>query len=111
MKWWRRNWRWLIASIVTLLAGTAILVLFILRRTRKAAELKLELDLLKAKAKVDGLEADKKARSTELEKDVATKMAVDMEIADAKREAIETVLNVSKMTDEDVVNTYREMGY
>lgn len=111
MSWWRRNWRWLLATGGAILAGIVVLAYLLFSKHREAAELRTKLDLYRTVAKVEGLEADKRARAKELQNNAAAATELDRSIAEAKRAAVAVVKSVDALTDENVAEEFRKMGY
>jgi hypothetical protein len=111
MSWWRRHWRLILIGVVIALAIIALLTLYVVRRKKEAEELRSELLLLKAGAKVQGLKADKEARQLELMQNAKAKAALDKEITLAKKEAIAILKDVSKMSELDIAMEFKKLGY
>ena len=111
MGWWRRNWRWLLAMGSTAVAGIGVLVFLLLRKYRQAETLKTKLALRRTSAKVEGLEADKMARTSELETNASAAAELDKQIADAKRATVAVVRSVDALTDENVAAEFKKLGY
>lgn len=111
MSWWRRHWRLILVLGVVGLGFVVLLILYILRKNEEAEQLKMELDLIRAGAKVDGLKADKAARVVELAKNDVARKALDAEIIAAKKAAVATVKAVEDMSNVDVAVEYRNLGY
>lgn len=111
MSWWRQHWRLGLALIVGGLGLVVVAILLIVRKSQEADKLKAELQLMKTTAKVAGLEADKKARSKKLEANKAEADKVDAEILEAKKAAVAIVKAVDGMTDERVLEEFKELGY
>lgn len=111
MAWWRKNWRWLLAVIVAVLGLVVVAVLYVVSKRREAENLLAQLALMKAGAKVGGLLAEKRVTAHKLSvNDEATKK-LDKQIADAKRRAVATVKAVEGMSDDDIADEFRNMGY
>jgi hypothetical protein len=111
MSWWRKNWRWLLATVLTSLGFIAVIILILIRKKSEADALRAQIALSKAQAKVDGLEADKAARSKELEANAAKAAVVEVEIIKAKREAVGIVKETKDMDDGAVADAFRDLGY
>lgn len=88
-----------------------MLVLWALRNKERADQLRVALELAQAKAKVSGLEADKKARAIELVKNRDMARDLDAKILDAKKNVVAVVKAVDKMDDLTVAEEFRKMGY
>lgn len=111
MSWWRRNWRWFLAVLLSALAAVAVFIYWVVRKQKQVNELQAKLALGRAAAKVQGLEADKKARAGELVKNAEATKKVQAEIAEAKRAAVAVVKDVADMTDLEVALEFRKLGY
>ena len=88
MTWWRKNWRWLLALAASGVLSILIILLIILKQKDALRSLQADLVMLRAKAKVDGLKADKAARAAELEKNTEQAKKIDNEIAELRRKAL-----------------------
>ena len=95
----------------TVVAGLGVLVFLLLHKYRQAETLKTKLALHRTSAKVAGLEADKRARTSELETNAFAAAELDRQIVDAKRATVAVVRSVSTMTDENVVDEFKKLGY
>jgi hypothetical protein len=112
MSWWRQHWRWVLAlAFAGSLGFVVFIILYVMRKKAEAEKLRGELELLKAGAKVEGLLADKTARAKELAQNAAVAKKLDDEIAAAKRKAVATVKSVEGLSDADVANEFRDLGY
>lgn len=109
MSWWRRWWRWLLGGTVVILGAGVLLVLWALRKRREAAALKAELAVLKPLLHVDALEADKKARADELQRNAEEAKQADARIAQAKREVLAVTREVKDLSDDAVVNLFNQL--
>lgn len=101
----------MLAIGLTVLAGILVLVFLLIRKTKQADELLAQLALKRTAAKVAGLEADKKARAVELNKNQEASEKLDKEIADAKRAAVATVEKVDQLSDDEVADEFKKLGY
>ena len=111
MSWWRRHWRWGLALVIVGLAGIAVVILYAVRKKKDAQALQTELAVMKAGAQVAGLEADRRARAVELKGNAKEAAAIAQEIATAKRTAVAAVKAVEGMSDDDIANEFRDLGY
>ena len=111
MSWWRKNWRWLLAAGVTAAGFIVVIILILLRKSSEADGLRAQIAMSKATAKVDGLEADKKARTVELRDNALKADKVKQEIAAAKRQAVAIVKETQEMSDDDIASAFRDLGY
>jgi hypothetical protein len=111
MSWWRKHWRLGLALIIGGLGLAVVVILLIVRKSQEAEKLKSELLLMKTTLKVEGLEADKKARRKKLEANKEEAEALDKEILEAKKEAVAVVKEVDGLTDEQVLEEFQNLGY
>lgn len=111
MSWWRRHWRWLLAAGVGLIGSIAIAILYALRKRDQVESLKTEIQVMLAANKTKGLQADRKARKKELEKNNKLARQISQEIRDAKRETVALVKSVDNMSDIEIANAFKELGY
>lgn len=111
MSWWRQNWRWMLAIGSTITASILVLAYLLLRKHREASSLRARLQLQRTFAKVSGLEADKMARAAELEENTQKAAELDARIADAKRATVAVVKSVDALTDENVAEEFKKLGY
>jgi hypothetical protein len=88
-----------------------LLVLWIARKHREAERLRAQLAIMKATAKVAGLEADKKTRKVELRVNKKASEALGREITEAKKEAIAAVKEVEGMSDVEVAMEFKKLGF
>lgn len=111
MSFFRRKWRWVLSFSIVGAGFILVGIFWVLKKRREAENLRAELAFLRAGAKVDGLEADRAARQTEIARDIAQSARIDAQIRAAKRQAVSQVLRVEKMSDTDVAAAFRRMGY
>ena len=111
MSWWRQHWRIGVALVVTGVGLILLLVLYALHKRKEAETLKAQLGLMNTTVKVAGLEADKKAREKELEKNQEEAAKLDAQILQAKKEAVAVVQSVEEMSDEKVAEAFKKLGY
>ena len=111
MSWWRKNWKLGLFFTVFGVGLLVVLVLWLMNKHAEAEKLRAQLSLLEASTKVEGLEKDKKAREKELQANVEEAKAIDEKIADLKKEALNKVLSVDNMTDEQIAQAFKDMGY
>jgi hypothetical protein len=111
MSWWRRNWRWVLGCGVVGFGILAFIALYLLRKKEEAEQLRAQLALMQASNKVEGLRADRKARKIELMMNAKEAKQLEKEIAAAKRETVAIVKDVEKLSDWEVSEEFRDMGY
>jgi uncharacterized protein HemX len=111
MSWWRGHWRLGVALIVTGLGLILALVLWTLHRNREAAQLQSQLALMNTSLKVVGLEADKKARQAELSKNAEAAAELDKKILEAKKRTVSVTQTVDAMSDAEVIEAFKRLGY
>ena len=111
MSWWRRNWRWMLAIFISVIGGIVIAILYALRKKAEVENLQAEVALMRAGAKVEGLQADKKARKKQLEQNTVERDKLDSEIRKAKKKAVSTVKDVEGMSDFSIAVEFKKLGY
>jgi 1,4-dihydroxy-2-naphthoyl-CoA synthase len=111
MSWWRQHWRLGLALIATGLGLVLLLVLYALHKRKEAEELKTQLGLMNTTVKVAGLEADKKAREKELQANAEEAAKLDAAILQAKKDTVAVVQSVKEMSDEEVLEAFKKLGY
>lgn len=111
MQWWRRNWRYLLALSVATVGCFTVVLLYALKKRAEANKLADELRILQAGAEVQGLLADKKARAVKLKTNEAESAKLDKEIAAAKRKTVAVIREVSNLSDTDISDAFKRMGY
>ena len=111
MTWWRRHWRWLLAAGVGLIGCIVLVLLYALRKRDQATELQTKIQVLLAANKAKGLQADRKARKKELEKNEKLAKQISQEIREAKRETVALIRAVDNMSDVEISNAFKELGY
>lgn len=111
MTWWRQNWRWLLALGVTAVGLVVLAVLYALHKRAQVQELQAQLGLMNATAKVAGLEADKKAREVELVANAEKAQQLDTRILQAKKAAVSVVESVEELSDAQVLEAFKRLGY
>jgi len=111
MSWWRRNWRLVLALSVGALGLIVVAILYALRKRSQVKELQAQLGLMTATAKVAGLEADKKARASELAVNADKARRLDAEILQAKKVAVSVVESVKELSDAQVLEAFQRLGY
>jgi len=109
--WWRQHWRLGLALIVTAVGLFAMLLLYALRKRQEAQKLQVQLGLLNASMRVAGLEADKAARVGELAQNAEAATALDAEIAKAKTDAVAIAQSVKGMSDAEIAEAFKKLGY
>lgn len=111
MSWWRQHWRLGLALIVTGLGLVLLLVLYALHKRKEAAELQAQLGLMNTSLKVAGLEADKKAREKELATNQEEATKLDQAIIEAKKQTLAVIQSVKGMSDAEVAEAFKKLGY
>ena len=111
MSWIRKHWRLALTLGITGTGFILFLILWICKRIKEANQLRAQLALLNAGAKVAGLEADKTARADELRTNAKAAESVDKEIMEAKKAAISVVQEVEKMSDKEIEDAFHTLGY
>jgi len=109
--WFRRNWRLCLVLLVIALSIGAFIVLTLLRKKAELKELKAQLAFMQATAKVAGLEDEKKALAVALGQNSQLAQVLDQKIIEVKREAVSVRTQVEEMTDAQVVDAFRALGY
>jgi hypothetical protein len=111
MSWWRQNWRIGVGLIAAGLGCIVVLVLWIMKRGKEAEELRAKLAMMNTTLKVAGLEADKKARGKELEQNSVESVKLDARIVQAKKDTVAKVQSVKEMSDAEVIEAFKKLGY
>ena len=111
MSWLRRNWRIALVLFIGVAGLFVLVMLYILRKRAEANKLIEELAVLKAGAEVQGLVADKQAREAKLDLNAIERDKLDKEIAQAKRNTVAVVREVSNLSDADIADAFKRMGY
>lgn len=111
MSWLRRNWRSILAVIVTVFGLGALFLLYVMRKRAEVEQLRTELGLMNASMKVAGLEADRQARTKELAENLTEAAALDERIAAAKRSTLEIVQSTKGLSDAEVAEAFKRLGY
>ena len=109
--WFRRNWRLCLVVLVIALSIGAFIILTLLRKKAELKELKAQLAFMQATAKVAGLEDEKKALAVALGQNSQLAQVLDQKIIEVKREAVSVRTQVEEMTDAQVVDAFRALGY
>ena len=111
MSWLRKQWRYLLALGICAAGLLTLLVLYALRKRNESAALRAQMQLLLAATKVQGLQADRKARKAQLDANAEEAKKLDQQIRDARRSAVATVQSVDAMSDVDIANAFKKLGY
>lgn len=111
MAWLRRNWRWLLAVIVSVGGAFFILLLLALKKKTEAKRLQTQLSVMRAVAEVTGLKADKAARREALAQNGVESCRINKALAEAKRKAVAATQDVAEMDDLQIAIRFRELGY
>lgn len=111
MSWWRQHWRLGLGLIVTGLSLVLLVILYALRKRAEAQKLLSQLGLMNANLRVAGLEADKAARTKELEKNAEVAAVLDTKILKAKADAVAIVKSVRGMSDVEIAEEFKKLGY
>lgn len=109
--WWRQNWRLCLVCIVMLFGVGAFIVLALLKKKAELDELKAQLAFTQATAKVAGLEDEKKALDIALGQNNQLAQVLDQKIIDVKRQTVALRTRVEEMTDAQVAEAFRALGY
>jgi len=110
MQWIRKNWRWLLAVVICGVAVPVFILLWMSGKNREAQQLKAQLAMMKAKAKISGVEADMAARAPEIALNRAEAKKAEAAIVEAKKEAVAVAKTVEGMTDEEVHAEFDRLG-
>ena len=111
MSWWRRHWRLLLGGIVVVLGALVGGILWALQRHAEALRLKQTLQIMQAKNAVAGLEADKRARRVELQTMTSERVQLEAAILHAKKQAVAAVKDVKNLTNIEILDEFRKLGY
>jgi len=111
MTWVRKHWRWLLAALVALIGLVVVAILYVLGKKREAEKLRGEMALMKASAKVEGLQAVRKANAVELRANDEKRVALDAEVAAVKRAGVAAVKDVKGKDDGSISDEFRRLGY
>ena len=107
VRWWRMNWRWLLASVAGAVS-VALTAIFLRRRYQDALA---RAEMSKTLAKVTGIQREREVRRKRMVKADAEDRRLAGRVAELRRQALSVVTDVEDMTDVEVVKALRDLGY